>query len=109
VTDGTLNVDFTASADNAKISAVKVERIETSDDGPGPVGGFENAPTDPDGDGKYEDVNGDGSVDVGDAQAIFSNAQDPVVQNNVAAFDYNGDGSVDVGDAQALFADGVDA
>jgi hypothetical protein len=74
--------------------------------GPGPVGDLPNAPTDPDGDGVYEDVNGDGQVDVGDAQALFTNTEDPVVQNNVDAFDFNGDGIVDVGDAQALFADG---
>jgi hypothetical protein len=79
------------------------------DPGIPPIGNFENAPKDPDGDGLYEDVNGDGSVDVGDAQAIFANTQDPVVQNNVDAFDYNGDNNVDVGDAQALFANGVNA
>jgi hypothetical protein len=48
-------------------------------------------------------------VNVGDAQALFANTDDPVVQNNVAAFDFNGDGSVNVGDAQALFANGVAA
>jgi hypothetical protein len=48
-------------------------------------------------------------VNVGDAQALFANTDDPVVQNNVDAFDFNGDGSVDVGDAQALFANGVNA
>jgi hypothetical protein len=107
VTDGTLNVEFSTVNDNAKISAIKIEKIDP-DDGPGPVVG-DDAPTDPDGDGLYEDVNGDGDVNVGDAQALFSNAQDPVVQNNKAAFDFNGDGSVNVGDAQALFANGVEA
>jgi hypothetical protein len=108
VTDGTLNVEFSTVNDNAKISAIKVEQID-SDEGPGPIGDFANAPTDPDGDGLYEDVNGDGDVNVGDAQALFANTDDPVVQNNVAAFDFNGDGSVNVGDAQALFANGVAA
>jgi hypothetical protein len=110
VTDGTLNVDFAVNNDNAKISAVKVEQIDTTDEPiDTPIGDFQNAPKDPDGDGLYEDVNGDGSVNVGDAQAIFANTDDPVVQNNVAAFDFNGDGSVNVGDAQALFANGVNA
>jgi hypothetical protein len=77
------------------------------DTGLEPIGDFENAPTDPDDDGVYEDVNGDGSVDVLDAQAIFANTQDSVIQNNVEAFDFNDDGSVDVLDAQALFANGV--
>jgi hypothetical protein len=81
--------------------------VDEADTGPGPVGDFDNAPTDPDGDGKFEDVNGDGNVDALDAQAIFANTQGSVVQNNVEAFDFNDDGSVDVLDAQALFANGV--
>ena len=86
------------------------EQVDQGDEGiDTPIDGFENPPTDPDGDGTYEDVNGDGSVNVGDAQALFSNTNGPVVQNNTAAFDFNDDGSVNVGDAQALFANGVEA
>jgi hypothetical protein len=111
VTDGTLNVNFAVTNDNAKISAVKVEQIDAGDDDPplDPIGDFESAPTDPDGDGLYEDVNGDGDVNVGDAQAIFSNTNDPVVQNNPGAFDYNDESGVNTGDAQALFANGIEA
>jgi PKD repeat protein len=101
-----LNVDLAVTNDNAKISAVKVEQV---DEGPGPITDFENAPTDPDGDGKYEDVNGDGSVNVGDAQALFANTDDAEIQDNPKAFDFNDDGSVNVGDAQALFANGLEA
>jgi hypothetical protein len=92
-------------------SSVVVLQNDPSQVDPGldPIGDFENAPADPDGDGKYEDVNGDGDVNVGDAQAIFANTDDPVVQNNVDAFDFNGDGAVNVGDAQALFANGPQA
>ncbi len=108
VTDGELNINFEAINDNAKISAVKVEQVGVDDPIP-PIGDFENPPTDPDNDGKYEDVNGDGEVNVGDAQALFANSGDPVVQGNVAAFDFNGDGSVNVGDAQTLFAADVEA
>ncbi len=78
------------------------------DQGPPTLPGFENAPTDPDGDGVYEDVNGDGDVNVGDVQALFANDDGPVVQNNTAAFDVNGDGAVNVGDVQALFAETSD-
>ncbi|MBX0324349.1 choice-of-anchor D domain-containing protein [Halomicroarcula sp. F13] len=106
VTDGELTVEFDAIYDNAKLSAMTVEAV---DEGPGPIGDFENAPTDPDGDGKYEDVNGDGDVNVGDAQALFANTDDPEVQENPDAFDFNDDGSVNVGDAQALFANGLEA
>ena len=73
-----------------------------------PISGFESGPMNPDSDETFEDVNGDGSVDVGDAQTLFANTQDQVIQTNADAFDYNGDNSVNVGDAQALFAMGVD-
>jgi hypothetical protein len=70
-------------------------------EGPPPITG--DPPQDPDGDGEYEDVNGDGSVDVVDVQALFANLDDPAVRNNPGAFDFNGDGQVDVVDVQRLF------
>jgi hypothetical protein len=48
-------------------------------------------------------VNGDGRFDIVDVQALFANLDDPVVQNNLGAFDFNGDGQVDVVDVQRLF------
>jgi hypothetical protein len=69
--------------------------------------GLSNRPRDPDGDNRYEDVNGDGSVNVGDAQALFVRSETAVVDNYTDAFDYNGDGSVNVGDAQTLFGGNV--
>jgi PKD repeat protein len=63
----------------------------------------ETLPTDPDGDGRYEDVNGDGKFDIVDVQAFFANRNSSAVQNNPNAFDFNGDGSVDSLDVQALF------
>jgi PKD repeat protein len=102
VTDGELNIAFTTVADNAKLSAFRVESLDA---GPGPVGNFENPPTDTDGDGVYEDINGDGTADFNDVQALFANTADPTVQSNVDAFDFNGDGSVDFNDVQALFVE----
>ncbi|GGN94259.1 PKD domain-containing protein [Haloarcula pellucida] len=72
---------------------------------PPDVNGDGLLPGDPDDDGLYEDVNGDGSVDVGDAQALFSNRDSAAVQNYVASYDFNGDGVINVGDAQALFSE----
>ncbi|WP_152422963.1 dockerin type I domain-containing protein [Halorubrum kocurii] len=72
--------------------------------GPGDVTGNGDAATDPDGDGIYEDVNGDGSVTVTDVQALFAAVSDGSVQSDQAAFDYNNDGSVTVTDVQALFS-----
>jgi hypothetical protein len=106
--------DYTVSSEGSAIEPVSGDNVTDTasttitieEPGLDPVVG-ENPPMDHDGDGKYEDVNGDGKVDVGDAQAIFANDQSPVVQNNVDAFDFNGDGSVNVGDAQALFVNGL--
>lgn len=68
-----------------------------------PVDDFENPPTDPDGDGKFEDVNGDSEFNIVDVQALFANRDDSTVQNNPEKFDFNGDGTFDVVDVQALF------
>jgi hypothetical protein len=70
---------------------------------PPDINGDGNLPGDPDEDGLYEDTNGDGTVDTGDAQALFGNRDSDAVQNNAGAFDFNGDGVLNVGDAQALF------
>ena len=69
----------------------------------GPIGEFSDPPTDPDDDGLYEDVNGDGVFDIVDAQALFANLDDETVQNNPDKFDFNQDGDVDVVDVQKLF------
>jgi hypothetical protein len=70
--------------------------------GPGDVTGNGNAATDPDNDGVYEDVNGDGSANVLDVQSLFGNLDsDKVAASN--ALDMNGDGKVDILDVQSLF------
>lgn len=71
--------------------------------GPGDVTGNGKPPTDPDGDGLYEDVNGDGSFTILDVQALYANLGSEEVQNNVERFDFNGDGKVDLNDVQALY------
>jgi len=77
---------------------------EAEEEGLQPVDGFENAPTDPDGDGLYEDVNGDGEFDIVDVQALFTNFEDDdTIRNNPDKFDFNQDGTVDVVDVQRLF------
>ena len=69
------------------------------------IGSFENAPTDPDGDGVYEDINGNGEMNVVDVQAMFANRGDPGLKNNPQYFDFSGNSEVDVVDVQALFAE----
>jgi hypothetical protein len=58
---------------------------------------------DTDGDGLLDDLNGNGGIDRGDAQALFSNLDDPEIATNADLLDYNGNGEVDRGDVQALF------
>lgn len=70
-----------------------------------PIGDFRNPPTDPDGDGLYEDINGDGESNIVDVQALFKNQENEVIQNNPSAFDFNGDGTVNVVDVQKLFSE----
>ncbi|WP_418285062.1 PKD domain-containing protein [Halorubrum sp. DTA46] len=70
-----------------------------------PIGNFQNSPTDPDGDGLYEDINGDGEFNIVDVQALFANLDDETIQNNPDKFDFNQDGVVDVVDVQKLFTE----
>lgn len=60
-------------------------------------------PTDPDDDGLYEDVNGDGDVSVTEVQALFANQDDPYIKDHPEQFDFNGDGEFSILDIQALF------
>jgi hypothetical protein len=63
--------------------------------------------TDPDNDGEYEDINGDGNFNIVDIQAMFANLDDSAMQDteNLAKFDFNGDNTVNVVDVQALFVE----
>jgi len=62
-------------------------------------------PTDVDDDGQFEDLNGNGELDIGDVQALFANRQGDAIQNNVDAFDFNDNDGIDIGDIQALFSE----
>jgi len=66
-----------------------------------PIVGAES-PTDPDGDGVYEDVNGDGTTDVADVQALLDSFDGQTAQDNAAAFDFTDDGTLDVLDVIKL-------
>ncbi|MFC6837059.1 alkaline phosphatase PhoX [Halomarina ordinaria] len=62
----------------------------------------DHAPTDPDGDGHYEDVDGDGDVDDDDVQALFENVDAEGVTESDDAFDFNENGDVDYDDVVSL-------
>ena len=65
--------------------------------------GQTNPPTDPDHDGLYEDLNGNGRIDYGDLQLYFTDMAWLAANEPLAFFDYNGNGRIDYGDIQTLF------
>lgn len=64
----------------------------------------ETPATDPNDDGRYEDVNGDGEFDIADVSALFRNYRGEAVQNRPERFDFNGDETSDIVDVIALLA-----
>jgi hypothetical protein len=92
--DGTDDYDVTTT--NA---TVRVEGATGT--GPAVVPG--SPARDLDGDGAYEDVDGDGRLGVGDVVVLFANLDAPAVRTNPAAFDFSEDGRVGVGDVVRLF------
>jgi PKD repeat protein len=62
-----------------------------------------NPPTDPDGDGLYEDINGNGRIDFDDVTVYFNNMEWIEANEPVACFDYNGNGRIDFDDMVRLF------
>jgi arabinan endo-1,5-alpha-L-arabinosidase len=57
---------------------------------------------DPDDDGRYEDVTGDGATTHGDVNAFFRHLESDGVQNNPAKFDFDGNGRVGFADVLEL-------
>lgn len=53
-------------------------------------------------DGLYEDVNGDGSVDMEDAQLLYRLALGGAPADADSAFDFDGDGQFTFGDVQTF-------
>lgn len=62
-------------------------------------------PADPDDDGLYEDVNGDGVVDMEDARILYRIAIGSGGLANPDPFDFDGDGEFDINDVQAFIRD----
>jgi PKD repeat protein len=70
-----------------------------------PLPGYTNAPTDPDGDCIYEDLNGNGRLDFADVVLYFNQMEWIAVYEPVRAFDLNGNGRIDFADIVALFGE----
>ncbi|GGK83676.1 hypothetical protein GCM10009067_39780 [Haloarcula sebkhae] len=86
-------------------SASAIEQLAPREDDSQPyplVGGHQ--PTDPDGDGLYEDVNGDGAFNTVDANALSRHLGTTAAGANWSAYDYTGDKRTDGEDVQWLLA-----
>jgi alkaline phosphatase D len=70
--------------------------------GPPPVVGSD-APTDPDRDGRYEDLNGNGRLDYDDVVELFERIDADSVRLNEAAYDFNENGKLDFDDIVDLY------
>jgi len=70
-----------------------------------PFPGYPNLPTDPDGDGLYEDINGNGILDFDDVVAFYQNLA--WVAGNTAVgidpYDFNRNGRIDYDDVVVLY------
>jgi PKD repeat protein len=67
--------------------------------------GQTNPPTDPDSDGLYEDLNGNGRKDGNDYQLYFRNSDWIAANEPIALFDFNSNARIDGNDYQLLFRD----
>lgn len=92
---GNPGTQVTATTDSSSVTFEKTLPII-----PGPHG---VPPTDPDGDGLYEDLNGTGVLDFADVVLFFN--QIAWIENNepTACFDFNHNGRIDYDDVVTLF------
>jgi PKD repeat protein len=96
LTPGQYPYAITAGSASANGTLVVDDPTDEGDGNRGP-------PTDPDNDGLYEDLNGNGQVDFDDIVTLFESAGDPAVQDNSDRYDFNGNGRFDFDDIVTLF------
>jgi len=78
--------------------------LNVSAAGPTALPGQSAAPTDPDGDGRYEDVTGDGRLNVIDVSTLLA-VFDRVPSQEIPLYDFNDDGQLNILDVAALLGD----
>jgi hypothetical protein len=66
-------------------------------------------PTDPDNDGLFEDLDGNGRVSIRDSLLLFYNTDSEIIRENKQFFDYSGEGNLNLRDSLLLFYQRVDA
>lgn len=102
--DGAYTVNLTVAGPAGSDSELKEGYIRA---GLRPLPGFMNPPTDPDGDGLYEDLNANGAKDLNDVVRFFKNIVWMIQNEPAACFDFNGNGNLDLNDVVRLFKEMV--
>ena len=105
-TDGSTNVSVTVRAlDDDDGDSITVDTVDSHVEVNAvvPVCDGCGTPTDPDGDGDYEDLNGNGKLDFNDVVVLSDNLDSTAVTKYRHAFDFNSNGRIDSGDVAALF------
>ncbi|ERH10235.1 MAG: hypothetical protein J07HX64_02007 [halophilic archaeon J07HX64] len=107
--DGTVEQENTAEKQNLEDTWVGYGRGEYGSGLYGDVGppaiSSGPLPTDPDNDGLFENVNGDGEFSIFDVQTFFQNFEKEEVQRYAPFYNFSGDDDIDVTifDVQSLF------
>lgn len=107
---GTTNLTITATKVDDDVSgryapavldaALTVQNIPPF---PNPAGGNFPAPTDPNGDGQYEDLDGSGFIGFNDVVVYYRNMNFIESKQPLAAFDYDGSGFIGFNDVVRLY------
>jgi hypothetical protein len=102
--NGTLPQPYNTTIGKYFRNDISVPNTSSKGSGPGTLPGQNQPPTDPDNDGVYEDLNGDGSADLKDLQPFFNLVQPSATPpSNPSFFDINGDGRATLKDLQPFF------
>jgi len=115
------SADVTLNVSDAMAGAYRVNVTATSQGNPGvsdaittvtaveveviTLPGYDTPPTDPDEDGLYEDLNGNGRTDFDDVVQFFNFMEWIEANEPTACFDFNGNGRTDFDDIVQLFGE----
>ena len=103
---GTYNVTLTATNSAGSNTATQTGYV-TVNPAVITLPGQSAQPTDPDHDGLYEDLNGNGRKDYNDLQVFYSYLAWVAENEPLAPFDFNGNGRIDFNDLQVLYTEMV--
>jgi len=92
---------YSANTEKRNVITVKFPYVKVSPF-PKAEGGYYSVPTDPDGDGRYEDINGNGWLDNDDPVIFLEDLQFAMKNEPVVQFDFDGSGFIGYGDVSML-------